>query len=89
MPLVPRVIENEVKGDGTIESVVKTTGTFEWVAKRKAISRALRHNGYADVVFGGSESGFKVDKVETVESRPGPRKTFVIEVVITTPPLQD
>jgi len=84
MPALARVIENNVKSNGTIKTKLSVSARAEKAAVGKAKSAALRHNGYADVVLSSRDNSVEVGSIRVVGEREiGLRKTYIITVVTT------
>lgn len=84
MPIINRVLENNVRGDGTIESLIRVTAVRQERAGPQALRTAVRHNGYADIVISSEATSLDAE-VKGVEysGRVGLIKTYIVETEIT------
>lgn len=84
MATIARVLDSEVKGDGTIENTVRVDAPTESAAKRKAKNASLRHNGYSDAILQAVDRDIEVEVMGASELPLTPlRRRFIVNVKTT------
>lgn len=68
MPAIARVVDNEVRGDGTIETKVLITALHQTSAANRAKNRALLFNGYSTAITSSTEAGIGIE-VKNIQKR--------------------